>query len=118
MANGSVSSIVKSMFAIGLAQQLQLSAINWLGPSTYTPVTAGTPPALATGGDQVTAKAFGLATIHTLIGGITADGTYEVIPYRINATTWGLYWRVLTTGAQAGAITLNTSTVRLTALGN
>lgn len=117
MANGSVKSIVKPLFNIGLATQVLLSAIDWLGPSTYTPVTAGTPPALATGGDQITAAVFGMKALHSVIGGISFDGTYEVIPYRINATTWGLYWRVLATGAQAGAITLNTSTVRLTALG-
>jgi len=117
MANGSVSSIVKALFDIGLAQQLQMSAINWLGPSTYAPVVAGTPPALATVGDVITASAFGLKTIEVLIGGISFDGTYEVIPFRRNATTWVLYWRVLATGAQAGAITLNTSTVRLAAFG-
>lgn len=117
MANGSVSSIIKALFSIGLAPQVRLSAINWLGPSTYAPVVAGTPPALASAGDQVTAAAFGLKTIETMTGGITFDGTYEVIPMRLNATTWILYWRVLATGSQAGAITLNTSTVRLKAIG-
>ncbi len=117
MANGSVSSIIKALFNIGLAPQLRMSAINWLGPSTYAPVVAGIPPALASVGDQITAAAFGLKTIEVLIGGITFDGVYEVIPTRLNATTWILYWRVLATGAQAAAITLNTSTVRLAAFG-
>lgn len=117
MALGSVSAIVKSIFGIGLAPQVQLSAINWLGPTTYAPVVAGTPPALASAGDQISAKAFGMKAFHAVIGGITFDGVYEVIPYRISGTVWGLYWRVLSTGAQAGAIALNTSTVRLTALG-
>jgi hypothetical protein len=117
MANGSVKSIVKSLFNIGLASQVRLSAIDWVGPTTYLPVTAGSPPALATGGDQITAFAFGLKTITFVVGGITYDGAYEVIPYRISPTTWGLYWRVLSTGAQAGAIALNTSTVRLVAEG-
>ncbi len=117
MANGSVRQIIKQLFNVGLAQQLRASAIDWLGPSTYAPVVAGSPPALASVGDQIQAKAFGLKTITTLIGGITFDGVYEVIPTRLNETTWILYWRVLATGAEAGAITLNTSTVRLTALG-
>lgn len=117
MANGSVRSIVKSLFCVGLAPQVILSAIDWLGPSTYAPVVPGTPPALASAGDQITAAAFGMKALHQVIGGITFDGVYEVIPMRLNATTWILYWRVLATGAQAGAITLNTSTVRLTALG-
>ena len=117
MANGSVKSIVKSFFDIGLASQVKMSAIDWLGPTTYLPVTPGTPPALATGGDQISAFSLGLKTINFLIGGITYDGVYEVIPYRISPTVWGLYWRVLSTGAQAGAIALNTSTVRLMAEG-
>ena len=117
MANGSVKSNTKTLFDYPLGPQARLSAIDWLGPTTYLPVTAGTPPALATGGDQITAAALGLKTINMLIGGITFDGTYEVIPYRISASLWGLYWRVLATGAQAGAIALNTSTVRLVAEG-
>jgi hypothetical protein len=117
MANGSVKSIVKSFFDYPLGSQARLSAIDWLGPTTYLPVTPGTPPALATGGDQISAAALGLKTINFLVGGITYDGTYEVIPYRISPTVWGLYWRVLSTGAQAGAIALNTSTVRLVAEG-
>ena len=117
MANGSVKSTVKSLFDIGLASGVLMSGIDWLGPSTYAPVVAGTPPALATGGDVITAAAFGMKALHQVIGGISYDGTYEVIPYRIGPTSWGLYWRVLSTGSQAGAITLNTSTVRLTAIG-
>jgi hypothetical protein len=118
MANGSLRSIVKAIFNIGLAQQVRLSDINWYGPSSYTQVTAGTPPALATGGDQISAAAFGLKTIEDMVGGISWDGTYEAIPYRISLTVWGLYWRVLSTGAQvAGAVDLSTSTVRLSAKG-
>jgi len=117
MANGSVASVVKALFNIGLAPQVKLSAINWLGPSTYAPIVVGVAPALATGGDVITAAAFGLKTIETLQGGVTWDGNYLVVPLRRNATTWVLTWIVIATGLQAGAITLNASTVRLSAIG-
>lgn len=125
MANGSVSAIVKSKFAIGLAPQTQLSMIDWIGPSSYTQVTPGTPPSA---GDQVTAFSFGLKAIDCIVGGGSADGNFEIVPIRLNATTWILEWRSLVTatvggqsqvtGTQATAATsLTASKVRLCAIG-
>jgi len=102
------------------------------GPASYTQVTPGTAPALATGGDLVAAVEAGMKYFDTVIGGLTDSGTYrvEVIPTTLSGivaspgqipqpgTTARLRWVVVATGAEvAGAVDLDAEIVRLTAFG-
>lgn len=97
------------------------SVIDVVGPSSYTVVTAGTPP---TGGQVVTASAFGLMSLDCVfeIAGATGVNGVRVLA---NPYTFGdsmpavtLLWIVLATGAQAtAAANLSTQAVRLMAVG-
>ena len=102
-----------------------VSIIQHVGPNPYAPVVVAAP---STGGDPITAATFGLKTIEALIGGISDNGQYEVVPVFTNTntsaqaaaggqTTVNLQWRTAATGAEAGAIDLSARTVRLTAIG-
>ena len=92
------------------------------GPAPYAAYTAP-----LTGGQQI--NLFGLTGqkgIDRVLMGITTDGLYMVIPVAftsglingqaINRQTVILQWRVLSTGAEAGAIDLSGSTVELLVL--
>ena len=111
-----------------------LSVFPHAGPTSYTQVSAGSAPALSTGGNLVEAREAGLAFFDTVIGGLTDSGTYrvEVVPDDRSGTvgqeppkaspgtpTARLRWIVVATGAQvAGAVDLDAEIVRLTAIGS
>lgn len=109
-----------------------LSVFPHRGPASYTQVTSGTAPALATGGDTVQAVEAGLKTFDAVIGGLTDSGTYrvEALPQAVSgvvgsqkfgqpSTSFRLRWTVVATGAQAaGSADLDAEIVRLTAFGN
>lgn len=90
--------------------------VKHFGPTSYTVVTPGTPP---TGGDSITAAAFGMKFIERLnvVGDNT--GTYVVVPIElVPGTTWLLRWFTAATMAEVAATTnLNASYVKLEALG-
>jgi len=103
------------------------------GPLSYTQVTAGAAPALATGGDLVEAgPEAGMKYFDYLSAGLSDSGTYRVeaapttqsgdpdTPSKLGqpGTTYRLRWIVVATGAQtAGAVDLSAEVVRLFALG-
>lgn len=103
------------------------------GPASYTQVTAGSAPALATGGDLVEAgPEAGMKLFDFLVGGLSDSGTYRVeavpvtasgdpaLPTRLAqpASTYRLRWIVVASGAQAaGAVDLSAEVVRLFAIG-
>lgn len=109
----------------------RLAVFPHVGPTLYTPVSNGTAPALATGGDTVQAVEAGFKTFDVVLGGVTDSGTYrvEAIPKAVSGvvgtnkfgqatTSYTLRWYVVATGAEAGAIDLDAEIVRLTAIGN
>src|SRR5262245_22550827 len=82
------------------------------GPASYTQVTSGTAPALATGGDTVQAVEAGLKTFDYVSSGVSDSGTYrvEAIPKAVSGytannnfgqptTSFTLRWYVVATGA-------------------
>lgn len=103
------------------------------GPASYTQVTAGTAPALATGGDLVEAgPEAGMKYFDYVSAGLSDSGTYRVEaapaaesgdpanPSKLGqpSTTYRLRWIVVATGAQAaGAVDLSDEVVRLFAIG-
>lgn len=106
------------------------------GPSSYTQVTAGTAPAVATGGDSVQALEGGLKLFESVMNGVSDTGNFEVlaIPQARSDQTgqqtlkYTLKWMALVTatiggkaqtaGTEAAAATdLSAETVRLTAFG-
>lgn len=95
----SVKSIVKSLFNYPVGPQRYDGAIDWYGPASYAVVVPGTPPSA---GDQITAAAFGLKTIHWIGDGGSQDGYFQVVPIRLNNTTWILEWRALKTATVGG----------------
>lgn len=104
-----------------------LSIMGIQGPSSYTQITPGTAPAVATGGQQITAAQFGLKYFDHVSAGLTdtAINRVECIPGgRSNnapqgaCTTYTLRWVVVATGSQvAGAVNLSTEWVRVKAIG-
>ena len=99
------------------------SIINWTGPTSYTAVTAGTPPASPTGGQSIDASQFGLKYIEKIIGGLDQSGKYLVVGTGGNgiandSTVGTIQWITAATGAEVvGAVNLSTYTVRLMAIG-
>jgi hypothetical protein len=102
------------------------------GPASYTQITEGVAPALASGGDTVSAVEAGFKLFEFVAAGLTDSGTYrvEAIPTTVSgvvadpnkqavpATTYRLRWVVVATGAEAGAAAdLDAEIVRLFALG-
>lgn len=102
------------------------------GPSSYTQITPGAAPALATGGDTVSASEAGMKFIDFVAGGLTDSGTYrvEAIPTTVSGVvaepgrimgvkaTYRLRWVVVATGAEvAGAVDLDAEIVRLFVIG-
>lgn len=108
------------------------------GPTSYTQVTVGVPPAVATGGDTVQAVEAGMKLLDRVIAGVTDSGNYRVdaIPKSASGgtqpaqptTTFCLKWTALRTGSIGGqsqvinteaitATNLSTEIVRLTGIG-
>ena len=96
------------------------SLIKLTGPSSYTQVTVGTPPAGPTGGQIVPASAFGLKYINECHGSLDESGKYFVIPCvgPGAATQVTLIWVIAHTGAEeTGPTNLSTFTAKLRAVG-
>jgi hypothetical protein len=99
-----------------------MSEITVTGPSSYTAITAGTPPAGPTGGQDIPATAFGLKFIDAIIGGLDQAGKYNVLAVPNvpsggqGATKVTLMWILAVTGAETSG-DLHTFTVRLLAIG-
>lgn len=88
--------------------------IDWVGPASYTVVTAGSPPS---GGDQLPSILLGVDELLTIefAGGFT--GNFSVVPIRISAKLWTLEWRALKTATIGGqAQTTGTEAVAATNL--
>jgi hypothetical protein len=99
-----------------------LAMVTATGPSSYTQISVGTPPAGPTGGQSISASAFGLKYIDEIIGGLDASGKYIVEatagPHPGGATSVTLMWIIAHTGAEeTGATDLHTYSVQLTAIG-
>lgn len=101
-----------------------MSVFPVAGPAVYAQYTAP-----STGGQDVQTSPFGVKTIDKVIGGITTDGLYQVIPAYVEASTLAgrslgltqvvLKWYVLATGLEAGVgVDLSGSTVNLLVIGN
>jgi hypothetical protein len=96
------------------------SVIDHTGPASYVQLAAATPP---TGGDPITAAAFGMKSIEYLDCSMDNTGTYNVTatngaPDALGRPTWLLAWYVAATAAQAaGAVNLSASHVRIRAIG-
>lgn len=54
------------------------SVVPHAGPASYTQVTVGTPPAVATGGDTLQAVSAGMKWIDFIGVGVTDSGNYRV----------------------------------------
>lgn len=103
------------------------SVMGVQGPASYTQLVAGTPPAVATGGQQISASDFGLKYFDFVIGGLSDSGAFrvEAVPGdRSNAgpkgasLTYTLRWTVVATGAEVAALfDLDAEYVRLLVVG-
>lgn len=103
------------------------SVMGVQGPSSYTQITPGTPPAVATGGQTIRASDFGLKYFDYVVAGLSDSGAYRVecIPGdRSNdgpkgaCLTYTLRWVVVATGAEAAAeLDLDAEYVRLLVVG-
>lgn len=99
------------------------------GPSSYTQVTAGTAPALSTGGQSVDVVSAGLKHVDHVTGGLSDSGKYRAEPVYDSVsgvsgnntpqastpkTTFRLMWFLVSTGAQvSGSTNLSAEIVRL-----
>lgn len=96
------------------------SVLDHTGPASYTVVTVGTPP---TGGDIISAAAFGLKWIEHM--SVTGDntGTYFVVPIRtgtdpLGSILWTLRWFTAVGAVEVVATTdLSAKHVRIRAIG-
>lgn len=98
------------------------------GPASYTQITPGSPPAVATGGQTIYPSAdFGLKYFDYVVAGLSDSGAYRVecIPGARSglgpkgaASTYTLRWVVVATGAEAAAeLDLSDEIVRVLAVG-
>lgn len=104
-----------------------LVSVNGIaGPSSYTAITPGTAPAVATGGQSITARQFGLKFFDYVVAGLSDSAVYRVecIPGarsglgpRGATASYTLRWVVVATGAEAGAIDLSSEIVRIYVVG-
>ena len=92
---GTVNGYIQKLSAPYLPEGI----IKWAGPSSYTRVTAGTPPS---GGDEIPAKTLGVNEILTIAAQGSYSGNFDVIPFRINPNIWGLRWIALVTATVGG----------------
>ena len=110
----------------------RVAVIPHVGPSSYTQVTEGVAPALATGGDEVQAIEAGMKLIDFVVGGLTDSAKYRVecIPESVSGVlaspnvlgqstaNYRLRWVVVATGAEAAAeADLDAEIVRLLVVG-
>jgi hypothetical protein len=116
-----MSVTLKGLFAVG---DRMMSIVDITGPSSYTQITAGTPPNGPTGGQSLSAQACGLKAIEDLFGGLDNSGKYQVegVALKAGSTPFpnsaALMWIIAHTGAEeSGATDLHTYTVRLTVIG-
>lgn len=101
------------------------------GPTSYTQVTNGTAPAVATGGDTVQAVEAGMKLFDLVLGGICDSGDFRVdaMPVSVSGlvsgqvlpatptTTYKLKWTALRTATIGGqAQTINTQAAASTNL--
>lgn len=104
-----------------------LSVNGIAGPSSYTQITAGTPPAVATGGQIIYPVEFGLKYFDYVSAGLDDSGVnrIECIPGARSglgpsgaASYYTLRWVVVATGSQvAGTVNLSGAIVRVMAIG-
>jgi hypothetical protein len=94
------------------------------GPSSYTQITVGTPPAGPTGGQVISAQALGLKAIEEVVGGLDNAGHYVVQGCQLGVgtgqfpNTCALIWIIAHTGAEeSGTTNLSTFRVRLAFIG-
>lgn len=97
------------------------------GPASYTQIVPGTAPAVATGGQTIYARDFGLKYFDSVTAGLsdTAINRVEVVPGAASGvgpkgacTSYTLRWVVVATAAQvANAVDLSSEIVRITAIG-
>jgi len=66
--------------------------VQWQGPTSYTQVTAGSPPS---GGDSITAAQLGVNMISHIYAMASYSGNFEVVPIRSSDKAWTLQWRAL-----------------------
>lgn len=59
------------------------------GPSSYTQITAGTPPAAPTGGDSIDPAALGMSFIEAIIVLGDSSGTYTGVAFQPAVSTSG-----------------------------
>jgi len=105
-----------------------VAAVNGItGPASYTQLTPGTPPAVATGGQTIYPRDFGMKYFDYVVAGLSDSGAYRVecIPGEQSGigpkgacASYTLRWVVVATGAQAGAaLDLDAEVVRCLAIG-
>ncbi len=98
-----------------------------VGPASYTQVVPGTAPAVATGGQTIYARDFGLKYFDYVVAGLSDTGAYRVecIPGERSGSgpkgaslTYTLRWEVVATGAEAAAeLDLDAEVVRVLVVG-
>lgn len=103
------------------------SVMGVVGPSSYTQITPGSPPAVATGGQTIDARDFGLKYFDYVVAGLSDSGAYRVecIPGDRSGNgpkgatdTYTLRWVVVSSGAEAAAMAdLDAEVVRVLAVG-
>ena len=115
---------VKVIGLFGIGDRM-MSLCDVTGPTSYTQITPGVPPAGPTGGQVITAQSVGLKQIEFVICGLDESGTYTVDGTKLPVTSGSLLpnsvaliWVAANTGAQAsGATNLSTFTTRMAFIG-
>jgi hypothetical protein len=102
----------------GISKVLQ-SSLDTFGGKYYGPLDYVGSSSYVTGGDKISAKAFGMEKILTLIGSVDKSDTYTVKgrPLANGICEWDLVWLGSTGGEVAAGTNLSGFTVRLTAIG-
>lgn len=101
-----------------------MSVFPVAGPAVYAQYAAP-----SVGGQDVQTSAFGVKSIDKVIGGVTTDGLYQVLPAYVEASNLAgrslgltqvvLKWYVLATGLEVGAgVDLHGSTINLLVIGD
>lgn len=103
------------------------SVMGIVGPAAYAQLVAGVAPAVATGGQTIYARDFGLKYFDYVVAGLSDTGTYRVecVPGDRSGSgpkgaclTYTLRWVVVATGAEAAALLdLDAEIVRVLAIG-
>lgn len=103
------------------------SVMGVTGPASYTQITPGTPPAVATGGQTIRASDFGMKYFDFVTANLSDSGAYRVecIPGEQSGIgpkgaclTYTLRWVVVSSGAEAASeADLDAEIVRVLAIG-